>query len=217
MALRLFHVTEFAHTMLSPAEQRDARHPSLLILLASLWLVLAGNLPLWRELARLPMDADSLMWIALCFALITAAALGLLLSLLNWPWVLKLSVTLLLWLAALNTVLLWAGHAYLSAAAVPQVLPAVLAQLRSLPLWQTALTFLVLAALPMVWVWRLSLRRVALPMRLPQNLLLALLFTCLLAAVWLAGRDALLPLLQDQPRWLELLSPFNTLLSLRHA
>ncbi len=206
MRLRLFHITEFANSMLSPAEQREARHPALLLLLASLWLALAGNLPLWRELARLPMDAGSFVWITLCFALITTAALGLLLSLLNWPWLLKGVITLLL----------WAGHAYLSAGALPQGLPVVLGQLRALPLWQTALALAVLALLPTIWVWRLTLRRVALPTRLPQNLLLALLCTCLLAAVWFAGRNALLPLLQDQPRWLELISPFNTLLSLRH-
>jgi glucan phosphoethanolaminetransferase (alkaline phosphatase superfamily) len=216
MALRLFHVTEFAHTMLSPADQRDARHPALLLLLASLWLALAGNLPLWRELARLPMDTDSLAWIGLCFALITAAALGLLLSLLNWPWLLKLSVTLLLWLAALNTLLLWTGHAYLSADAVRQGLPAVPGQLRTISPWQTGMVFAALALLPSFWVWRLRLRRLALPTRLPQNVLLGLFCTCVLAGVWLAGQDMLLPLLQDQPRWLELISPFNTLLSLRN-
>jgi len=215
MSLRLFHITEFANSMLTPAEQREARHPALLLLLASLWLALAGNTPLWRELARLPMDGGSLVWIGLCFALLTTAALGLLLSLLNWPWLLKGVITLLLWLAALNSVLLWSGQAYLSAGAVPQGLPAVLGQLRALPLWQVGLVFAVLALVPSLWIWQLSLRRIAPPIRLPQNLLLALLFTGLLAAVWLAGRNALMPLLQDQPRWLELVSPFNTLLSLR--
>lgn len=216
MALRLFHITEFAHSMLSPAEQRDARHPALLLLVASLWLALAGNFPLWRELARVPMDATTFSWIAICFASITAAALGLLLSVLNWPWLIKVVVTLLLWLAALNSLLLWAGHAYLTAAMVPQGLPVLLAQLRAMPLWQTALVLAGVALLPSIWVWRLSLRRVALPIRLTQNLLMALLCACLLAGFWFAGQNALLPLLQDQPRWLELISPFNTLLSLRH-
>ena len=216
MSLRLFHITEFANSMLTPAEQREARHPALLLLLASLWLALAGNAPLWRELARLPMDGGAFLWISLCFALLTAAALGFLLSLLNWPWLLKSVITALLWLAALNTLLLWSGHAYLSTGVVPQGLPAVVAQLKALPLWQPLLVFGLLALAPSVWIWQLSLRRVALPTRLPQNLLLALLCTCLLAAVWFAGRNALLPLLQDQPRWLELVSPFNTLLSLRH-
>lgn len=215
MSLRLFHVTEFASSMLTPAEQREARHPALLLLLASVWLALVGNAPLWRELARLPMDAGSLVWINLCFALLTIAALGLLLSLLNWPWLLKGVITGLLWLVALNSVLLWSGQAYLSAGVVPQGLPAMLSQLRAQPLWQTGLVFSVLALAPSLWLWQLRLRRIAPAIRLPQNLLLALVFTGLLVAVWFAGSNALLPLLQDQPRWLELVSPFNTLLSLR--
>lgn len=216
MSLRLFHITEFADSMLTPAAQREARHPALLLLLASFWLALAGNFPLWRELSRLPMEGGTFVWIALCFALLTAAALGLLLSLLNWPWLLKAVITLLLWLAALNTLLLWAGHAYLSTGVIPQGLPTVVAQLKALSLWQLLLVPGLLALAPSLWMWQLSLRRVALPSRLPQNLLLALLCTCALAAVWFAGRGALLPLLQDQPRWIELISPFNTLLSLRH-
>lgn len=216
MSLRLFHITEFADSMLTPAAQREARHPALLLLLASFWLAVAGNLPLWRELARLPLETGTFIWIALCFALLTTTALGLVLSLLNWPWLLKSVVTVLLWLTALNTALLWAGHAYLSAGVIPQGLSTVLAQLRALSLWQLLLVFGVLALLPSLWLLQLRLRRVAFNARLPQNLLLALLYTCLLTAVWFAGRGALLPLLQDQPRWLELLTPFNTLLSLRH-
>lgn len=216
MSLRLFHITEFADSMLTPAAQREARHPALLLLLASLWLALAGNVPLWRELSRLPMDGGSFVWIALCFALLTTAALGLLLSLLNWPWLLKGVITLLLWLSAFNSLLLWNGQAYLNAGFMTQGWPAMLGPLKALPIWQPILTLGLLALAPSLWVWQVRLRRVALPTRLPQNLLLALLFSCLLAAVWFAGRGALLPLLQEQPRWLELLSPFNTLLSLRH-
>ncbi len=216
MSLRLFHVTEFAQSMLSPADQREARHPAPLLLWASLWLALTGNLPFWRELVRLPMDGGSLLWIALCFGLLTTTALGALLSLLNWPWLLKAVITLLLWLVALNSLLLWAGHGYLSASLQPDKVQAVWAQLHALPLWQPLLTFGLLAVVPSVWTWQLSLRRVALASRLPQNMLLLLIFVCLLGLVWFLGKSALLPLLQDQPRWLELLSPFNTLLTLRH-
>jgi len=216
MSLRLFHVTEFAQSMLSPADQREARHPAQLLLWASLWLALTGNLPFWRELIRLPMDGGSLLWIGLCFGLLTIAALGALLSLLNWPWLLKAVITLLLWLVALNSLLLWAGHGYLSTNLQPGKVQAVWAQLRALPLWQPLLAFGLLALVPSVWMWQLSLRRVALASRLPQNMLLLLIFVCLLGLVWFLGKSALLPLLQDQPRWLELLSPFNTLLSLGH-
>ncbi len=214
MALRLFHVTEFAQSMLSPADQREARHPALLLLLASLWLAVAGNLPLWRELARLPMEFGSLLWIAICLGLLTTAALGALLSLLNWPWLLKATITALLWLVALNSVLLWIGQRPLSGAQLPTT-QLLWTQLQMLPLWQVLLAFGLLAVVPSLWVWRLSLRRVATASRLPQNFLLCLSCLCLLGGVWFLGRAALLPLLQDQPRWLELLSPLNTLLSLR--
>lgn len=215
MGLRLFHITEFAQSMLSPAAQRESRHPALLLLLASLWVAVVGNLPLWRELARLPIDAGPLLWLGLCFALLTAAVLGIGLSLLNWPGVLRSVIILLLWLVALNTLLLWAGHSALQLNLQPAVWKAALAQLRALPTWQLLLGFGLLALAPSMWLWQVRMRRVALLNRLPQNLLLAGVFAGLLALVWLGGRQALLPLLQDQPRWLELLNPFNTLLSLR--
>ena len=214
MGLRLFHITEFAQSMLSPSAQRESRHPALLLLLASLWLAVAGNLPLWRELVRLPMDGGQLLWVALCFGLLTTAVLGMLLSVLNWPWLLKLVITGLLWLGALNTVLLWAGHAPLRLS--PGTWPPLLAQVRALPLWQSLLVAGLLALAPSLWLWSVRLRRVALLHRVPQNLVMLALFALVLAGIWFSGRAALLPLLQDQPRWLELLSPFNTLLSLRH-
>lgn len=215
MGLRLFHITEFAQSMLSPAAQREARHPVMLLLLASVWLALVGNLPLWRELARLPMDSIALLWIALCFALLTAGALGAMLSVLNWPWLLRPVITLLLWLSACNTILLWAGHGYLQAGMLPAGWRPVLAQLRALPLWHVLLAFGLLALLPTVLLWASSLRRVPLLHRLPQNLFLLVSLLVLLGLVWFVGRGAVLPLLQDQPRWLELLNPFNSLLSLR--
>lgn len=215
MGLRLFHITEFAQSRLSPAAQRESRHPAPLLLLASLWVAIVGNLPLWRELARLPMDSGPLLWVGLCFGLLTTAVLGIVLSLLNWPGVLRSVITVLLWLVALNTMLLWTGHGALQLNLQPAIWKAALVQLQALPTWQLLLGFGLLAVVPSLWLWHIRVKRVALLARLPQNALLAVIFAGLLALVWLGGRHTLLPLLQDQPRWLELLSPFNTLLSLR--
>lgn len=215
MGLRLFHITEFAQSMLSPAAQRESRHPALLLLLASLWLALAGNFPLWRELARLPIDGGQLLWLGLCFALLTTALLGALLSLCNWPGLLRSLIIVLLWLTALNSLLLWSGHGALRPSLQPASWQTLITQLRAIPVWQQLLVFGLLALAPTVWLWQVRLRRVAFMYRLPQNLVLLVLFTALLALVWFGARQALLPLLQDQPRWLELLNPFNTLLSVR--
>lgn len=212
MGLRLFHITEFAQSALTPTAQREASHPCRLLLVAGLWLAIAGNLPLWRELSRLPMDAGPLLWIGLCMALLSAGTLAALLTLVNWPWLLKLAVTLLWWLAVLNTALLW--HAEASALLQPGW-RAALAQLLQGSRWQLA-AFGILAFLPALLLWRTRIRRVSLPHLLPQNILCLLLCSSFVVLVWFAGRQSLLPLLQDQPRWLELLNPFNTLLNLWH-
>ena len=215
MSLRLFHVTEFAHSMLSPAEQREARHSAWLILIGALWLAVASNLPLWRTLYHLPVGAGSQLWFALCFALINAAALGLLLSALNWSRILRPLLTLLLWLCALNTLLLWTGHAPLRWATELASWKTMLAPIGRMDLWKSTLALVLLALIPSVWVWRVELRRMTLPVRVSHNLLLGLFHAGLLIAFWSLGRQSLLPLLQEQPRWLELLSPFNSLLTLR--
>jgi len=217
MSLRLFHVTEFAHSMLSPAEQREARHPAVLILLGALWLALIGNLPLWRTLYHLPMGIGSLLWVALCFALLNAAAMGLLLSALNWSRLLRPLLTLLLWLCALNTLLLGFGHAPLHGTFDLASWKATLTPIQQLPLWKTLLALSLLALLPSIGVWRITLVRMTLPSRVSHNLLLGVLCAGLLIAFWSLGRQSLLPLLQDQPRWLELLNPINTLLLSVHA
>jgi lipid A ethanolaminephosphotransferase len=213
MGLRLFHITEFAQSRLSPAAQREARHPAALLLLASLWLALAGNLPLWRELGRQPMDGALLCWIALCFALLTTFALAALLSILNWSWLLRPAITLLLCLAAVNSLLLWSGHGDSNFFRFSEAESA-LVRLRNLSTWPLLLTTSLLAGLPTLLLWQTRLRRIPLSHKLPQNLLLLFMCIALLAIVWFSGRHALLPLLQDQPRWLSLLTPFNTLLSL---
>lgn len=215
MGLRLFHVTEFAQSALTPTAQREASHPCRLLLLASLWLAIAGNLPLWRELSRLPMDLSQLLWIGLCIVLLSTGAMAALLTLINWPWLLKLAVTTLWWLAVLNTALLWHAEASTPSALLQPGWRAALAQLLRGSHWQLA-AFGILAFLPALMLWRATMRRVSLPHLLPQNILCLLLCCSFVVLVWFAGRQSLLPLIQDQPRWLELLNPFNTLLNLWH-
>lgn len=214
MALRLFHITEFAQSMLSPAAQREARHPVRVLVLAAVWLALAGNLPLWRALASLPGSALQLLGLGLCLALLLSCLLAALLALLNWPGPLRPLVTALLALAGFNTLALLAGQPALHAAtALPQLL-SLPALLRALGSGSSALVLGLLLALPALWLWSRRLRRQPLWQRLAQNLLLAAASLGIAALLWWLGQTALLPLLQDQPRWLALLTPLNTLLSL---
>ncbi len=214
MALRLFHITEFAQSMLSPAAQREARHPLLVLGLAAGWLAVAGNLPLWRALAALPAGVLHLLWTGVCLGLLLVCLLAALLALLNWPGLLRPLVTALLGLAAYNTLALLAAQPALHAPTAAQQLLALPALLRGPAGWQAALLPGAVALVPLVWLWARRLRRIPLGQRLLHNLLLAAASLAAAALLWWLGRPVLLPLLQQQPGWLELVSPFNTLLSL---
>jgi glucan phosphoethanolaminetransferase (alkaline phosphatase superfamily) len=218
MALRLFHVTEFAQSTLSPAAQRSSWHPTTVLTLISLWLTVAGNLPLWREIARAPdaaLAGHGGFSLGLYLALLCFTTLGLLLTVLNWAPLLKLSATVLLWLCAVNAELLWTGQTILrwDLAHLQSNLGPLITHLSRQTWWQHLLFLGLLAALPSLWLWNLNIRRVRLGRRLPQNLLLALVWAAALAALWFIGRNAFLPLLQTT-HWGDWLSPFNTLLGL---
>jgi len=214
MGLRLFHITEFADSRLTPEAQREAFHPAVLLLLASLWLAVAGNIPLWRELAQLSLGTRQHWWLSLSLALMTACALGAVLSLLNWRWLLKPALTLLLWLTVLNTALLWSQNTFLHIGLLHAPLRTTLARLWALPVAQLLFIGVVLLVLPTLALWNVRMRRVPLPLKVPQNALLFFAFAGLLVTVWFSSRQMLQPLLQDQSRWLGLLTPFNSLLHL---
>lgn len=218
MALRLFHVTEFAQSSISPAAQRSSWHPLTVLTLISLWLTLAGNLPLWREISRAPEAAyagHGALSLSLYLALLCLTSLGLLLTLVNWPPLLKVVATLLLWLTALNAELLWTGQGalLLDAAHLHDNLGPLITHLSRLPWWQHLMCLGLLAAAPSLWLWNINIRRVRLGRRFPQNLLMALVWAIALATIWFIGRGSFLPVLQNT-RWIDGLSPFNTLMSL---
>ena len=66
-----------------------AHQPAGVVVLVSVWLATACNVPLWREVALLPGQGSLRGWgFALAFALIVAAGNAALLSLLAWRWTL---------------------------------------------------------------------------------------------------------------------------------
>jgi len=217
MGLRLFHITEFAQSMLSPAAQREARQPALVVVLTACWLVTAGNVPLWRALATaLPDNVPQWVGSSVCLGLVLAGLLATMLALLNWPGVLRPLITALLGLAAYNTLALLAAQPALHASTAWTQLSAAPSLVRSLGDWSGALILGIVTLAPMIWLWSRRLRRLPLGQRLLHNLLLATTALATAALAWWLGRPSLLPLLQQQPGWLELISPINTLLSLAH-
>jgi len=162
MALRLFRTTGYS-TLLMPGEARVATHPATLVLWASLWLALACNVAVWRFLG----GSDD--WrLAFGSAAVIAGGSGVLFSLLGWRRTLKLAITLALVAAALVAAGLWSQQlpiATLWQGPPRSMLPAWASFMR----WQVLALVLVLAVVPIVWLWNHPIRRLPGPVQLRSN------------------------------------------------
>lgn len=161
--LRLFRNTEFALSSLffSPEQQRAATHPAWIIVATSLWIATVCNLALWRALWRLPeLHSAHGLWFGIGFAVAIAAATGAILSLLCWRWTFKPTITLLLLIAAAGTYFMLDYGVVIDPTMMVNVLQTNPREVADLLNWRLAVTVLVLALLPALWLWPRPLRRI---------------------------------------------------------
>lgn len=168
MALRLFRTTGYS-TLLMPGESRLATHPAMLVLWASLWLGVVANVAVWRWLA------GSVEWrTALASVLVIVGATGAVFSLLGWRRTLKPAITFALIGAGLVAAGLWSQQLPIETLwqGPPRtLLPAWTSFMR----WDVLAIVLVLAVVPIVWLWNHGIRRMPGPKQLQSNITGALL------------------------------------------
>jgi glucan phosphoethanolaminetransferase (alkaline phosphatase superfamily) len=176
MALKLFRTTGYS-TLLLPGEARLAPHPARLVLFGSLWLAFACNVGLWRLLGGSASDWRS----ALASIVLIGGGSGLVLSLLGWRRTLKPALTLASIGGALFAIGLWAQQLPIEALwhEPPRLL---LPGWASFMRWQPLTAMLVLAVIPIVWVWNTPVRRLSGPAQLRSNLSGAFIAAVILAA-----------------------------------
>jgi hypothetical protein len=182
MALKLFRSTGYS-SLLLPGESRLAPHPSRLVLGASLWLAIACNVGLWRLLGGTAPDVRN----ALASVLLIGGASGFFLSAFGWRRTIRLAVTAALVVGALLACGLWSQQLPVESlwhGPSRSLLPAWASFLR----WQVLALVLVLAVVPIVWVWNHSLRRLSGPAQLKSNLTGAVLAAIVFVAGVLAAR-----------------------------
>lgn len=155
-----------------PPVSRTARHPLVLTLLASFWLVALPNLPLWRQLAQLPEVSGLRGWLfGLGLAVGVASLIHALLSLLNWRWLLKPVLTVFLMSAASGTYFMWSYGIVIDANMIVNVMQTDPREAADLFNWMLLLTLGVLGFLPVWWLWRQPVRSLGFGRRLGTNLL----------------------------------------------
>lgn len=134
-------------------------HPSWLIIITSLWLATLGNLPLWLELYRLPeMNDLDAVWFAMAFALLIAALLTMVFSLLCWRWTLKPLISVCLLSAAMGGYFMLTYGVVIDSTMMTNALQTDMRETRDLLSWKMLVTVLLFALLPMVWLWKIKVR-----------------------------------------------------------
>ena len=148
------------------------RHPLLLTLLVSLWLVALPNAPLWRQLAQLP-EVSGLrgLLFGLGFAVGIAALTQALLALLNWRWLLKPVLTVFLLSAASGTYFMWSYGIVIDDPMIVNLIQTDPREAGDLLSWRMALAIGALGVLPTWWLWRQPVRPLGWGRRLGGNLL----------------------------------------------
>jgi len=135
--------------------KRSPRSAQTLVLLASAWLAVLGNIALWRNLIQLP---DLTGWqgvvFGAAFALIIASVLTALLALLAWRWTLKPAISFLLLCAGFSTHYMLSFGILVDTPMLVNVLHTDSREVGEQLSVGLALTVAALAGLPMVWLWR---------------------------------------------------------------
>jgi glucan phosphoethanolaminetransferase (alkaline phosphatase superfamily) len=180
MALKLFRSTGHS-TLLMPGETRLAPHPGWLVLATSAWVAFVCNVAVWR-LVNDPSALPS----ALAVAAVLGGGAGMILSILAWRRTLKAAVTLVLVLAALLACGLWAQQLPIESLWTQRPL-ALLPGWANFLRWQVPALFMLLAVLPVAWMWSVPLRRLPGPSQLQANIVGA----AIAAAVFGIGMIAL--------------------------
>ena len=198
MFLKLFGTKKFtAPQALSTSrldfERDNARgiHPNWLIILASVWLATLGNWALWQELARLPeMNDLRALWFAGAFALLIMALTAMLMSIVCWRWTLKPVISIFLISAAVGGYFMLSYGVVIDSTMMVNVMQTDLRESRDLTSWKMLLAVLGFAVLPMVWLWRVQVKRVSVLRHIAHNILLFV-AGCALSVL------AVLPIYQD--------------------
>ncbi len=158
-------------TMFIDPPPKTPRATWLVILLASLWMAVSGNLVLWRSLQTLP-DITGLhgLGFGIAFAFMIAGVLCTLLSVFAWRWVFKPVVSLLLLLTAFATYYMWMYGIVVDTPMVVNVFQTDVREARDQLSWQLLVTVLLLAVLPVFVLWRQQVAFGSLKQQLVSNL-----------------------------------------------
>ncbi|WP_298833468.1 phosphoethanolamine transferase [uncultured Piscinibacter sp.] len=155
----------------SPQRPAQGWNPVTLALLASLWLASVANWPLWRALLALPENGNSHgLLFAGSFAAMVGALTFMLLSLAAWRRTIKPITALFLLPAAAGAHFMGTYGVVIDPTMMTNVVQTNLTETRDLLSMRLFASIGVIGLLPLAWLWRLPVQRLAFGSQLGRNL-----------------------------------------------
>lgn len=188
----------------------DRRRPAAAVWSLSLWLAVAGNLPLWAKVATLAGSTSRQLALFGGLGLMAAGGTAALLSLAAWPRVFRPVATALALVSALNTYFMLQYGVVIDRGMLANVAQTDPREVRELLSWSLLLTVFLVAGPPAWWIWS---RPLASRGWLPQTGRNALGAVAGLALVTLAAVLAyqdLASLMRNQKSLRYMINPLNT-------
>lgn len=199
----------------SPAQGPRLAQPLWIILAASLWMAIVANAPLWLRMRELSMFEHAGGWLfAIALALIIAAALTGLVSLLAWRWTLKPVLTLLLLLAAGGAHFMLSYRVVVDTAMITNALQTDPNEVRDLLGLKLVVSLLLLGVFPCVVLWRWPVTHGRWPRRAAHNLLQVAAAALALGVFVLASFSPLASTMRNHKELRYLINPLNTIYAL---
>ncbi|NML14317.1 phosphoethanolamine transferase [Azohydromonas caseinilytica] len=197
---------------------RQAWSPQGLVVLTALWCAGPGNWPLWQRLMSLPELAGwRLPVLGLSMGLGIAGVLAALLAPLAWPRLVKPLLSLVLLCLAGAAHFIGSYGVVLDPTMMVNVLQTDAREVRDLLGLPLLLSFLLLALLPMAWLWRQPLARPGLPRGLLRNLALLVGGLALAAGLIYATFADFSSLMRNHTTLRYMISPINGWYSVARA
>jgi lipid A ethanolaminephosphotransferase len=149
-----------------------AWNPLTLAVLASVWIAVFGNWPLWRALGMLPeMDSPRGWLFRLAFGGMVAAATAAVLALFAWRLTVKPAITLFLVVGAVAAYFMGSYGVVMDPTMMINVIQTDPGEASDLMSWQLLASVLLLAAIPAIWFWRVPIKPRRLRRQFRWNLL----------------------------------------------
>jgi lipid A ethanolaminephosphotransferase len=225
MGLKLFRSTGYStllDTQTAAAWQSSGavalgRNPLGLLSIVSAWMATVGNAALWRELGRLGrLSTLGDYGFAVALAVTIFGALGVLCGLLAWRRSIKPLLVVLLLMTALGLHFMLSYGIVIDATMITNVLQTDPRETRDLLNWRLLLTVLIVAGLPIAWLWRQPVQHLRLGAQLLRNVVYIFAAgLCLLAALALSFQN-FSSTMRNHTQLRYLINPLNSLYALGH-